>query len=152
MFTFATPGPVAATVVVAGARVRITASDRTDAVVVVEPIDPANRSHVKVAHRTRVDCAGGRLSVKTTASGDKGGSVAITIDLPAGSSLVSYLAHSDIRTDGPLGGCELHMAAGRARLGRVEALRASVAGGEVTVGHVAERATIEGTAFTMRVG
>jgi len=37
MPTFATPEPIAATVQVAGAQVRITASDRTDTVVLVEP-------------------------------------------------------------------------------------------------------------------
>jgi hypothetical protein len=39
MPTFATPGPIAATVVVGGAEVRVTASDRTDTMVLVEPID-----------------------------------------------------------------------------------------------------------------
>lgn len=39
MPTFATPGPVAATVEVAGAQVRVTASDQTDTVVLVEPIN-----------------------------------------------------------------------------------------------------------------
>ncbi|MEU2637372.1 hypothetical protein ABZ591_22720 [Micromonospora fulviviridis] len=75
---------------VAGAQVRVTASDRTDTVVLVEPIDAASRMDVKVAEKTKVDFAGGRLSVKTTVSGDKDGSVAITIDLPTGSSLVAY--------------------------------------------------------------
>ena len=36
MTTFATPGPIAATVEVAGAQVRVTASDRADTVVLVE--------------------------------------------------------------------------------------------------------------------
>jgi len=84
---FATPGPIAATVEVAGAQVRVTASDRTDTVVLVKPINEAGRSDVKVANKTTVDFVGGQLSVKTTTSGDKSGSVAITIDLPAGSSL-----------------------------------------------------------------
>jgi len=39
MPTFATPGPIAATVEVAGAQVRVSASDRTDTVVLVEPIN-----------------------------------------------------------------------------------------------------------------
>ena len=39
MPAFDTPGPIAATVVVAGAQVRVTASDRTDTVVMVEPVD-----------------------------------------------------------------------------------------------------------------
>ena len=122
---------------VAGAQVRVTASDRTDTVVLVEPINGASRTDVKVADKTKVDFAGGRLSVKTTAPGDKNGSVAITIDLPAGSSLVAYLAHSGVHADGPFGECELHMASGRVQLDRVDALQANIAGGEVAIGHIA---------------
>jgi len=151
MPAFDTPGPIAATVVVAGARVRVTTSDRTDAVVLVEPIDKASQSDVKVANKTRVDFASGQLSVKTTVSGDKNGSVAITIDLPAGSSLVAYLAHSDVHADGSFGECELHMASGRVQLDRINALQANIAAGEVTIGHIAERANIDGAAFALRI-
>ena len=151
MPTFATPAPIAATVQVAGARVRVTASDRTDTVVLVEPIDKASTKDVKVANKTKVDFAGGQLSVKTTASGDKNGSIVITIDLPAGSSLVAYLAHSIVRADGSFGECELHMASGRVQLDRIDALQANIAAGEVTIGHIAERANIDGAAFAMRI-
>ena len=51
MPTFDTPGPIAATVDVAGAQVRVTASDRTDTVVLVEPIDTASQKDVKVAEQ-----------------------------------------------------------------------------------------------------
>ena len=44
MPTFATPGPITAAVQVAGAQVRVTASDRTDTVVLVEPINGAPSS------------------------------------------------------------------------------------------------------------
>jgi putative adhesin len=152
MATFATPGPIAATVEVAGARVRVTASDRTDAVVLVEPINEASRSDVKVASKTKVDFADGQLSVKTTTPGDKSGSVAITIDLPAGSSLAAYLAHSSVHVDGPIGQCELHLASGQVQLDRIDALQANIAAGEVTIGHIAGRATIDGGAFAMRIG
>ena len=57
MPAFDTPEPIAATVAVAGAQVRVTASNRTDTVVLVEPIDKASRSHVKVANKTKVDFA-----------------------------------------------------------------------------------------------
>ena len=83
MPTFATPGPIAATVEVAGARVRVTASNRTDTMVLVEPVNEASRSDAKVASKTKVEFARGQLSVKTTTPGDKSGSVAITIGLPA---------------------------------------------------------------------
>jgi hypothetical protein len=151
MPTFATPGPIAATVQVAGARVRVTASDRTDTVVLVEPIDTASRSHVKVANRTKVDFAGGRLSVKTTASGDKNGSVAIAIDLPTGSSLVAYLAHSSVHAAGSVGECELHMAKGRVQLDRIDALQANIAAGEVAIDHIAGCANIDGSVITGRI-
>jgi hypothetical protein len=152
MPTFATPGPINATVEVAGAQVRITASDRTDTFVLVEPIDESNRSDVKVADKTKVEFADGQLSVKTTASGNKNGSVAITIDLPAGSSLAAYLAHSAIHADGSYGECELHLASGQVQLNRIDALRANVSAGEVAVGHIAGTATIDGGAFALRIG
>jgi hypothetical protein len=151
MPTFDTPGPIAATVVVGGAQVRVTASDRTDTVVLVEPINKASRSDVKVASKTKVDFAGGQLSVKTTVPGDKNGSVVITIDLPAGSSLIAYLAHSSVHADGSFGECELHMASGRVQLDRISALQANIAAGEVTIGHIAERASVDGGAFAMRI-
>jgi hypothetical protein len=151
MPAFGTPGPITATVVVAGAQVRITASDRTDTVVLVEPIDQASKKDVKVAGGTRVDFADGQLSVKTTTPGDKNGSVAITIDLPAGSSLVAYLAHSSVHADGSIGECELHMSSGRARLDRINSLQANIAVGEVTIGHIAECANIDGAVFAMRI-
>jgi hypothetical protein len=151
MPAFDTPGPIAATVVVAGAQVRVTASDRTDTVVLVKPIDKASRSEVKVANKTKVDFVGGHLSVKTTVSGDKNGSVVITIDLPAGSSLLAYLSHSSVHADGTFGECELHMASGRVQLDRISALRANIAAGEVTIGHIAGRANVEGAAFAMRI-
>ncbi|GAA1843054.1 DUF4097 family beta strand repeat-containing protein [Asanoa iriomotensis] len=152
MPSFATPEPIAATVEVAGAHVRVVATDRADTVVTVEPIDAASRKDAKVAEKTKVDFAAGRLSVKTTTSGDKAGSVAITIDLPAGSSLAAYLAHSDIRADGVLGDSDLHMASGQVRLDRVSALRANIASGQVAVGHVAGRADVDGGAFDLRIG
>ncbi len=152
MPTFGTPGPVAATVQVAGARVRITASDRTDTVVLVEAVNEASPSDVKVASKTRVDFAGGQLSVKTTVPGDRNGSVAVAIDLPAGSSLVAYLAHSWVHAAGALSECELHMASGRVQLDRIDALQANIAAGEAAVGHLAGRASIDGGAFAMRIG
>src|SRR5215467_7555804 len=94
---FATPGPIAATVEVAGAQIRVTAGDRADTELLLQPINEASRSAVKVANKTKVDFADGQRSVITTTPGDKSGSVAFTIGLPAGSSLAVYLAHSSVQ-------------------------------------------------------
>ena len=152
MATFATPEPIAATVEVAGARVRVTASNRTDTMVLVEPVNEASRSDAKVASKTKVDFARGQLSVKTTTPGDKSGSVAITIDLPTESSLVAHLAHSSVHVDGSVGECELHMASGQVQLDRIDALQANISAGEVTIGHIGGRADIGGGAFAVRIG
>ena len=137
MPAFATPDPINATVEAGGAQVRITASDRTDTKVLVEPLNAASRKDVKVADKTRVDFADGQLTVKTMVAGDQDGSVAITIDLPVGSSLIVYLAYSDVHVDGSVGPCELHMASGRVQLDRINALRANISAGEVEIGHIA---------------
>jgi DUF4097 and DUF4098 domain-containing protein YvlB len=152
MPTFVTPGPITAAVKVAGAQVRVAASDRTDTVVLIQPIDEASPSDVEVASKTKVDFAAGQLTVKTTVSGDKKGSVAITIDLPAGSGLLANLAYSTVHADGLLGECELHLASGRAQLDRIDTLQANIADGEVAIGHIAGRAIIGGSTVAMRIG
>jgi DUF4097 and DUF4098 domain-containing protein YvlB len=152
MPTLATAGPVTATVEVAGAQVRVTASDRTDTVVLVQPRDAASRRDVKVTDKTKVDLADGQLTVKTITPGDKTGSVVITISLPAGSSLAAYLAHSSVQVDGSVAQCELHMASGRVQLDRIDALRANISAGEVAIAHIAGRADIEGGTFAVRIG
>jgi hypothetical protein len=65
MPTFATPEPITATLTTAGAQVRVAASDRPDTVVLVEPINKANKSDVKVAENTEVEFSAGDLSIKT---------------------------------------------------------------------------------------
>lgn len=152
MPTFATPEPITATVTTAGARVRVAASERSDTVVLVEPINSANKSDVKVAANTKVDFSAGTLSVKTTKSGDKDGSVTITVELPVGSRLVLNTAWTDVHTDGLLGDCELNIASGQVQLDHIGALRANLAAGSVEIGHLAGAADIEGGAAGVRIG
>jgi hypothetical protein len=152
MPTFATPEPITASVTTAGARVRVAASERSDTVVLVEPINSANSSDVKVAEHTEVDLTGGELSVRTTKSGDKNGSVAITIELPVGSRLVLNTAWTDVHAEGLLGDCELNIASGQVQLDHTAALRANLAAGSVAIGHIAGTADIDGGAAGVRIG
>jgi hypothetical protein len=152
MTAFASPKPITATLTTAGAQVRLTASEREDTVVRVEPINSANKSDLKVAENTKVDFSDGHLSVKTTKSGAKNGSVAITIELPAGSQLVLNTAWTDVHAEGLLGDCRLDMASGQVQLDHVAALRGNLAAGAVTVGHIAGIADIEGGSAGVRIG
>lgn len=150
MPTFTTPNPIAATVEVAGAELRITASDRPDAVVDVRPLN-TDKLSIKVAERTEVELVDGRLSIKTKTAGDKEGSVAITVELPAGSRLAAYLAYSTVRTDGDLGAIELHLASGWVRLDKIDSLKASIASGDIEIGTIGGRADIDGASFSLRI-
>ncbi|MGW4525413.1 DUF4097 family beta strand repeat-containing protein [Amycolatopsis sp. NPDC004378] len=152
MTAYTTPRPITATLTTAGARVRVAASDRRDTVVRVEPVDRASKSDVKVAERTEVAFADGELSIKTAKPGAKHGSVAITVELPAGSRLVLDTAWTDVRTGGPLGDCELNSASGTVRLEHVAALRGQVASGEITVERVTGPAAIDAGTAAVRIG
>jgi hypothetical protein len=152
MPTFATSAPIGATLTTAGAQVRVAASDRPDTVVLVEPINRASKSDVKVAENTKVDFADGELSVKTTVPGDKNGSVAITIEMPAGSSLALNTAWTDVQADGRLGDCELDVASGQVQLDHIAALRARLLDGEVAIRHIAGTARVEGGSAGLRIG
>ncbi|MEV0677849.1 DUF4097 family beta strand repeat-containing protein [Actinosynnema sp. NPDC050436] len=151
MPTFTTPSPITATLTTAGARVRVTAGERSDTVVRVEPVDGASRTDVKVAEGTRVDFADGVLSIRTTKSGGKNGSVAIAIDLPAGSDLVLDTAWTDVHASGPLGACDVNTASGHVRLDRITALRGNLAGGGVEVTHVAGAVEVDGGTAGLRL-
>jgi len=152
MSTFTTPEPITATLTTAGAKVRITAAERSDTVVRVEPINGASPADVRVAEKTKVDFSGGVLAVKTTKSGAEHGSVAITIELPAGSRLVLHTAWTDVHAHGLFGDCELNLASGGVVLDRIASLRGNLAAGGVEVAHVSGNVEIEGGSAGVRIG
>ncbi|MET8764833.1 DUF4097 family beta strand repeat-containing protein [Lentzea sp. NPDC004782] len=152
MSTFTTPDPITATLTTAGARVRIAAGERTDTVVRVEPVNSANSKDVKVAEKTKVDFSDGVLAVKTTKSGDQNGSVAITIELPAGSRLILNTAWTEVQADGVLGDCEVNIGSGQVQLDRVATLRGNLGSGGLAVGRVAGSVAIEGSTAGVRIG
>ncbi|OXM43552.1 DUF4097 family beta strand repeat-containing protein [Amycolatopsis alba] len=152
MSVFTTTSPITATLTTAGARVRVAASDRSDTVVLVEPIDSTSKSDVKVAENTKVDFTGGELSIETRKAGGKNGSVAITIKVPTGSKLVLNTAWSEVLGEGRLGDCELEVSSGRIQLDRVAAVRGNLAAGDVTIGHVAGTVNVEGGTAGLRIG
>ncbi|WP_410649153.1 DUF4097 family beta strand repeat-containing protein [Amycolatopsis sp. cmx-4-54] len=152
MSVFPTPQPITATLTIAGARVRVAASERPDTVVLVEPIDAASKSDVKVAANTKVGFDDGKLSIETKKAGGKNGSVAITIEVPTGSQLVLNSAWSHVSAEGQFGDCSLEMSSGRVLIDRVTAVRGNLAAGEVAIGHIAGTADLEGGSAGLRIG
>ncbi|GAA4818599.1 DUF4097 family beta strand repeat-containing protein [Streptomyces ziwulingensis] len=135
----------------------IAAGDRADTTVRVGPADTSNSADTKAVERTEVDFTDGELLVRTPQlHGLKGlvgavGSVAIRIELPAGSSLTATATHAALRAEGALGECRVETAGGRVELDRTGTLQAATSEGDLVVGHVAGGADIDGASGSIRI-
>jgi hypothetical protein len=140
MPTFDTPEPITATIDVAVGDVRIRAADAVATVVDVRPTDASNDEDVKAAESTRVEYASGQLLVnapKPPWLSRGGGSIDVTIELPAGSHLHGAGQSADFRCDGRLGECRIKTGLGHIRLDRADTLSLKSGVGDISV----ERAT-----------
>ena len=154
MPTFESPDPISITIDVLG-NTHITASDRTDTVVTVGPMDPSRPSDVKAAEQTVVDYSGGRLSVKSPRSwGPFSGSqtVVVTLEVPAGSTLDGTSPMGDFHVEGELGTTTVKTSMGNVRLDLTGELRAKTAFGNVTVDRVAGNADVSTASGDIRLG
>ena len=142
MPSFETPGPVSATIDVVTGEVRISTDDRGATIVDVRPSDAANDEDVKAAERTRVEFANGQLLVKAPKSRSwslksAGGSIDVTIGLPADSHVHGAGQLADFRCEGPLGDCRIKTGLGHIYLDEAHALGLTTGIGDISV----ERAT-----------
>ncbi|OLT11057.1 hypothetical protein BJF78_27730 [Pseudonocardia sp. CNS-139] len=157
MPTFETPGPISLVVDLGAASVRLVAGDRTDTTVEVRPTDPSDESDVKAAAQVRADYANGTLTVegpkfRAFDFSKKSRSVAVTIELPAGSNVRGDLQMGNFRCIGPLGGCRLRTAAGDLGLDRTGPAHLHTAAGHVTVDRVGGDADISTGSGRVHVG
>jgi hypothetical protein len=156
MPTFQTPEPITATVDVVLGDVHITAGERVDTVVAVRPTDASDREDVKAAELTRVEHADGQLLVKAPKlrswlSRHGGGSVAVTIELPAGSHLRGSGQLADFRCDGRLSECRIKTGVGQIQLDRVDTLSVKAGIGDVAVDRVSGHADVTTGSGDVRV-
>jgi hypothetical protein len=146
MPTFATPEPITASIDLALGGVRITAGDRADTTVLVEPNDPTNADDREVAEQTRVDYANGRLVVKAPKLRSwrlrKSGSIAVTVELPAGSQVHGAAGLADFHSDGPLGDCRIRTGAGRIQFDEVRNLNIKSGASDISVERVSGQTEI----------
>jgi len=157
MPTFDTPTEIRADLALGGdSRARVVADERTDTVVDVRPADPDRDADVRAARETVIEFADGRLTVKTSgrrgrARAGGGGSVEVTVELPAGSSLRAT-AGRGIRGTGRLGEARLFAASGDIDVESAATLEAATADGDITVGRVEGAATVQTARGAIRVG
>jgi len=138
MPTFATPEPISVKLSLGhvAANVRVVATDRADTTVDVQPADPTSKHDLKVVEQTRVDFADGRLTVtapKISSLFGRGGSVDVTVGLPAGSNLQGETGMGELRSEGRLGECRFKTAYGDLRVEQVGAAELKTAAGAVNL-------------------
>jgi Putative adhesin len=135
--TFDTTEPISATIDIAIGDVRISAGDRSTAVVEVLPSDASHEDDVKAAELTRIEYANEHLLVKApkvrTWLSRRGGSVDVRIELPSGSRLHGTLGIGDVHCDGLFGDCRIKTGLGRIGIDRAEKLNLRSGAGDITV-------------------
>jgi DUF4097 and DUF4098 domain-containing protein YvlB len=156
MPTFDTPEPISTTIELGLGDVRISAGERTDTVVEIEPNDPSSDEDRKAAERTRVDFASGQVSVKAPKLGywlprRTGGSINVRIELPAGSNVRVSAGMADVRCDGTLGECVIKAGVGRIQVDGAQTLNVKSGAGDVVVDRVSGHAEITTGSGDVRV-
>jgi hypothetical protein len=147
MSSFETPGPIAATIELVLGDLRITAGERADTTVTVEPSDASNDEDRTAAEQTRVEYADGRLLVKAPKLRSwlprrTGGSIGVTIELPTGSDVRATASLADFRFQGTLGECVIKTAIGRVEVDAARTLTVKSGAGDVAVDRVTGHAAV----------
>jgi hypothetical protein len=147
MPTFDTPEPINASIDVSLGDVRFIAGARADTVVSVEPSDPANADDRQAAEHTSVQYANAQLVVKgpklrSWRPRRSGGSIAVTIELPAGSRLSAAGGVTEFHSEGSLGDCRVRTGAGRIQLDEVANLSVKSGASDISVERVSGQTEI----------
>jgi DUF4097 and DUF4098 domain-containing protein YvlB len=157
MPTFATPEPITVSIELSVGDVRVVASDRTDTIVQVRPTDESRDLDVRDAEQTRVEHTPAGLVIKTPRPRGLGllgkpGSVDVTIELPAGSSVHGDSSVAAFHTSGRLGECRIKTTAGNVDLDETGPLDLHTGAGAVTVSRVGGDAEVTTGTGRIRLG
>ena len=142
MPSFETPNPITATIDVVAGDVRISAGERSTTIITVDPSDASDDEDRKAAELTRVEFENDALLVKAPKlrswmPRSTGGSIDLTIELPAGSNVHGGASLADFTCDGPLGECRIKTGLGRIRIEHAGRVSLKTGLGDISV----ERAT-----------
>ncbi|MFH8259896.1 DUF4097 family beta strand repeat-containing protein [Streptomyces roseolus] len=155
MQTFATTAPIAALVALPAGRLRFVADERADVTVEVRPLDAKKSRDVKAAEETVVSFADGVLRVTGAEGGNQlfgpSGSVDVTVQLPAGSSVEGEAAAVELRGVGRLGDVSFEAAQGPVELDEAGRVRIGLQDGDITVGRLAGDAELTTARGDLRI-
>ncbi|MFF9471466.1 DUF4097 family beta strand repeat-containing protein [Streptomyces roseolus] len=140
MQTFAATAPIAALVTVPAGHLRFIAADRADVTVDIRPATPGRSRDVKAAEETAVSFADGVLRITAPEARNQlfgaSGSVEITVQLPAGSSVEGKAAAADLRGVGRLGDVTFEAAQGPVKLDEAGRVHLTLQDGDITLGRL----------------
>ena len=156
MPTFDTPRRISATIDIGLGDVRVTAGDRTTTVVDVRPSDPSNDDDTRAANATRIDYANEQLLIKAPKlrqwlPRSDGGSIDVTVELPAGSNLNGSAASADFRCDGRLGTCRIKLGLGTIEVEQADTPHLKSGAGDITLDHATGAAELNAGSGEVRV-
>jgi DUF4097 and DUF4098 domain-containing protein YvlB len=156
MPTFDTPESITATIDVVAGDVRVDAGERAVTTVSIEPSDAGDAEDRRAAAQTRVEYANGKLLVKqpklrSWLPRGSGGSINVSVELPAGSDVHGDAATADFTCDGPLGELRLKTGLGRVRVGEAGTLSLKTSIGDIAVERAARHADLTTGSGEVRV-
>ncbi|MGW4164307.1 DUF4097 family beta strand repeat-containing protein [Streptomyces sp. NPDC004788] len=141
MQKFATTAPITAVLDIPAGRVQFIAADRADTTVDVRPANAAKNRDVKAAEQTAVSYADGVLRIQAPEPANKllgtgSGSVEVTVQLPAGSSVEARTAAAELRVVGRLGDVAFEGAYRQIKIDEAASLRLTATDGDVEIGRL----------------
>ncbi|WP_331719254.1 DUF4097 family beta strand repeat-containing protein [Streptomyces sp. NBC_00158] len=145
MQKFATAAAITAVLDVPAGNIRFIAADRVDTTVEVLPANASKSRDVKAAEETSVEFRDGVLRISAPKKSQvfgASGSVEVTVQLPAGSSVEAKTASAEFRGVGRLGVVSLESAHGTVKLDEAAGVRLVLAAGDVAVGRLGGSADI----------
>jgi Putative adhesin len=156
MPTFETPTPITAMIDVVVGDVQIRADGGVHTTVDVRASDTSNQDDLKAAEQTRVQYANGQLLVKAPKLRSwrprgMGGSVDVTIELPAGSNVNGAGQATDFRCDGRFGDCRIKTGLGRIQLEQADTLNLTTGIGDIAVEHATAHAEVTASSGDVRL-
>lgn len=157
MPTFDTPRPIQVDIDVYVANVTVTAEDRADTVITVDPTDPGNASDVEAAEQTRVELSNDVVTVKGpklrayVLPTNKSRAIDISVTVPTGSTVTGSAPMMTFRSTGRLGACEVKSGMGNIAVDRAGPVKLRTVG-DIHVDEAAGDAKLSTGSGRLRIG
>ncbi|AZM90497.1 MULTISPECIES: DUF4097 family beta strand repeat-containing protein [Streptomyces] len=155
MQNFATTAAITTILDIPAGAIRFIATDRADTTVEILPADAGKSRDVKAAEEATVELRDGVLYVSTPQKNEAfgaSGSVDVTVQLPAGSSVEAKTASARVTTTGRLGDVSLESAHGTVTLDEAARVRIALAAGDIRVGRLTGSADLRTQKGDLTIG